>query len=343
MGFELNRLRFSLVLGPLALWLAYAALASDAKPTLLVVGPGSANFEKAIESLRFEVSAEGVSGISGDFQVKRLVIANLAANPERHDEEYKRLSTSLDEIKPAVLVLMDNSTVDLYRRYQNEFRNDRPFPPTIVAMAINIVKAIEGLEDTVGIRYEISAAISLRDLRNVIRDPIRRVGVIYREEFQDYFQEQKADAAREKIELVGYRIDEDEKNVHRRLRRGLRYLTQREEVDALWLINDNKLLTAETVKNVWIPSLDGYRKPIVVGVRSLVEIGFGHFAEWPDHNEIGNMIADWALEISQTDWQVEEGEVRKLYSVEKIIRKDFARRHFGLIEENLGEIDHIVD
>ncbi len=336
--------------------LAFAAsfAAAQTRPRLLAVGPAGDNFGQAFESMTEE--------ISGDFELSYGVITNAKGSARKKRREYKKFIAYLEELEPSMLVLMDNFSVDLYYQYQKEFKGKRPFPPAIVAMALIVKEAIQRLENTVGISYEIPASISLRDLRSVISMPLERVGVIYREEFSDFFEEQKRHCRREKIELVGYSIQSAKrrsdsgqtpglkrvKSRRRQISEGLQHLIEKERVDALWVMNDNALLSKFLIENVWVPRLSEFRKPVVVGVRGLLMVeGFGNFAELPDHYEIGNWISDLALEIRDNEWALPESlrlnRVRQPVSAEKVILIKFARRHLGFKEEQLGEIDHVLE
>ena len=101
-------------------------------------------------------------------------------------------------------------------------------------------KAAVGIQNATGINYEVAAVSSMVNLRSLVESKVERVGVVYRDIFEDFVREQQAMAAQEKIQLVPRRIRST--HVDRDLKPLLRQLLV-SDIDALWVLNDNQLLS----------------------------------------------------------------------------------------------------
>ena len=97
-------------------------------------------------------------------------------------------------------------------------------------MARFYVNLVSGVVNGTGINYEIAAITCFVSLRNILNQPIRKVGVIHRDAFDDFIGEQKAMAAQEKIELVTRRLST--KNVKSSLKKTIKSLVDGDD-DAL--------------------------------------------------------------------------------------------------------------
>ncbi|QTD53351.1 hypothetical protein [Sulfidibacter corallicola] len=325
----LRRAALFLILG------VVAGLPSMALPksTLLVLGPDAKGYKQVMQGMSEELEDE----------------FDLIHRKVDRDTPYKNFEAHLLEVQPDLLVLMDNVTISYYRFFQERYRGRIDFPPTIVTMALFVDQSIKGMEKVIGLRYEVPPVISLTHLRSIIADPVNRVGVVYRAEHRNYFEGQKAYCDQEKITLVGYEIGSDgadgtgtvdEKNLSKEIRNGLKYLITNENVDVLLVLNDNKLLREKDVRTVWLPKLRRFRKPVVVGVESLMSIaGFGNFGVLPDHYGLGISVANLAIDIKESQWEMESGHVYNPNSVKKHLEKKFARKYLTVPPDKYNEID----
>ena len=270
---------------------------------------------------------------------------------EDFDIAVKRIdsSTTIDDIhqliqdkKPVALVLMNNPTVRLYKKYQAAHA-DAQFPPAVILMTSFLAQTRKGLKNSTGIIYEIPGVTSFVNLRSLLHQSVRRIGVIYRPGFENFIADQAKLAEVEKFELIPIIVDPD--NMRRSLTRALRKLLRGNQIDALWILNDNALLDKKLLQKGWLPALNKYRKPVVVGVGSLVSpnFSFGNFGVLPDHVALGVQAANIIFELADADWQLDSEELEFPLAVEKVLLVDFARKNFDLKEESLGQIDRLIE
>ena len=240
------------------------------------------------------------------------------------------------------LVLMNNPTVELYRAYQSLQPKNTAFPPAVMMLTSFLEKTSNGIQNATGINYEVAAVSSMVNLRNLVEAKVERVGVIYRDSFEDFVQEQAAMAAQEKIQFVTRRIRSGQTD--RELKPLLRQLLVA-DIDALWVLNDNQLLSPSTVSKVWLPALKHNQFPIVVGVQALVSSGFrfGTFALLPDHEALGVQAAQLLFELEESDWQAEGIAVQEPVAVKKVLNVSEARRFTKLNQEALRNIDVLIE
>ncbi|CAM2007131.1 hypothetical protein [Acanthopleuribacter pedis] len=317
----------------LLVFLFQGATLHAAKNRLLVLGPDSLGYDQVLTALNDELEDE--------FDIVQRTV--------HRETPYRDFERHILEVQPDLMVLMDNVTISYYRFFQDRHRGRLKFPPAIVTMALFVDQSILGMENVVGVRYEVPPILSLTHLRALIDNPVERVGVLYRAEHANYFNDQKILCAREGIELVGYKVEVSfqkgggeamSKIFSKEIRNGLKYLVATENVDVLLVLNDNKLLNERDVRNVWLPRLKRFRKPILVGVETLMDIPhFGNFGVLPDHYGLGQTVGNLAIEIKENDFALFSKGATDPHSVRKHLDRKFARKYLDIQPDKLNEVD----
>jgi hypothetical protein len=255
------------------------------------------------------------------------------------------LSADLRKTRPKAVVLMDNEAIQLYAKVQKGWRDSVPFPPSISLMAVRVDKAIADMQRATGIFYEVPGVITMVNLRSLLAEPVRKVGVIVRPSMQDFVRESAKWCKYENIELVAYEVPEDRKDIAKAVRTGVRRLRNQENVDALWILNDNFFLTPEIIAGGWLPALERFRKPVLVGVENLVstKIRFGTFATLPDHYGLGVQAAGMILRLKEDEWELEDkAKVEQPLAIYKILNLEQARLVSEVNQAALLEIDKVI-
>lgn len=293
---------------------------------VLILHPDSESANQALSGLADEVG-EDLELVSIEFSV---------------DMTVSDLDVLLAKHKADALVLMNNPTVELYRAYQATKPQGTHFPPAVMMLTSFLEKASKGVQNATGINYEVAAVSSIVNLRNIVESKVERIGVVYRDTFEDFIQEQATLAAQEKIQFVTRRIRSGQ--TQRELKPLLRQLLLA-DIDALWVLNDNQLLSPRTVAKVWLPALKHNEYPVVVGVQALVSTGFrfGTFALLPDHEELGVQAAQLLFELEESDWNADGIPVQEPVAVKKVLNVSEAKRLTQLNEEALRNIDVLVE
>lgn len=305
------------------------AIQAWAAEDILVLRPEGPNFEETVNGLKKELGS--------DFQCREKIVGKGVGEAD--------LIADLKQARPKVLVLMDNEAIQLYSRVQKRWRDTIPFPPSISLMAVRVDKAIAGMQRATGIFYEVPGVVTMVNLRSLLADPVRRVGVIVRPSMQDFVRESAKWCKSENIELVPFEVPEDRQDIAKAVRTGVRRLRNQEHVDALWILNDNFFLTPEIIDGGWLPALERFRKPVLVGVENLVstKIRFGTFATLPDHYGLGVQAAGMILRLKEDDWELDErAKVEQPLAVYKILNLKQARLVSEVNEAALLEIDKVI-
>ena len=167
--------------------------------------------------------------------------------------------------------MLGNDAIKLYAAVQKQWADSAAFPPSISLMAIRVDKAIEDLKRATGIFHEVPGVTIMVNLRSLVAQPVRKVGVIVRPYQADFVRENAKWCKLGNIELVPYMVEEDRKDMARAVRAGVRRLRDRDRVDALWIPNDNFFLTPEIIGGGWLPALERFRKPVLVGVDKVIK------------------------------------------------------------------------
>jgi len=291
-------------------------------PVVLVLAPPVESFAPVLAALRAEAST--------DFDV--------LVRPVWGEEPPASIGHHVSECNPAAVVLFNNPTVLAYRRWAIR---QKTVPPALILMAAFADQLQRTVPHAVAISYETPAVTAFVGVRATFGNPVRRAGVVARPSFSAYLRQQRSLAAVEEIELVVERVT-DEPSVDE-LRRALERLDAA-SVDVLWVLNDNRLLTAQLVERAWLPFVGEFDRPIVVGVPSLVrsDPSFGTYAAIPDLDALGVQAADIIFELANHGFQITGSPVRQPWSVRVMVDKAQAMR-MGLTVRNPRRIDIIVE
>ncbi|WP_433934291.1 hypothetical protein AB3662_07230 [Sorangium cellulosum] len=293
----------------------------DGRPVISVIAPAGSQLDGMLESLRVE--------LSDDY---RVTISPLRVEESSPDNVGRIVARD----RPRAVVLVNNSTVLLYRNWART----APTPPVALILMASFAEELQRtVPNSVAISYEVPAVTAMVGLRTLGLD-VRRVGVVYRQGFARHIARQEDLMQVEKLTFV--REELSNKPHVQDLRAALVNL-HRAEVDAIWLPNDNGLLSPTFLTNVWLPYVDRLDAPVVVAVRSLVNehAEFGTFAAIPDTQALAVQAADLLYELAEEDWKLRASDVRLPISVKRLVDVRLARR-FGLDSSQFGQVDFLI-
>lgn len=293
----------------------------DGKPVISIIAPSESQLDDLLKSLRVELSAE----------------YHVTISPVRVEESSPDVVARIvARDRPKAVVLVNNSTVLLYRSWART----APAPPVALILMASFAEELQRtVPNSVAISYEVPAVTAMVGLRTLGLD-VRRVGVVYRKGFAGHIARQEALMQVEKLSFVKQELPNRPRAQD--LRAALVRL-QREGVDAIWLPNDNGLLSPRFLTNVWLPYVSRLEAPVVVAVRSLVNehAEFGTFAAIPDTQALAVQAADLLYELGDAGWKLRASDVRLPISVKRLVDVRLARR-FGLDSSRFGQVDFLI-
>lgn len=301
----------------------FAAWAQDAK--VLVVAPKGEDFQKAVHALKTNLY---------DFDVLNVVVDR--------SEENTVLEKTMTDYSPQVVVLMDNRGIRQYKAFLNRKTQYQKIP-VIALMALQLHSVLSDMPQSLGISYELPAVTMITRLREVVRVPVYKVGVVYRKSMKNFYLQNRKYCQIEKIDLKGVEVD-DHVSISE-LRKSLRYLLKKEQIDALWVINDNRLLNRQTLVKVWLPEVQANPLPVIVGVESLIQthLNFGMYAAVPDPEGLGAQAANLIYDVMENQWNVPEHRVDQPLSVIVILNSTVARQMTTLTPDAFKKVDKLVE
>ena len=291
------------------------------RETILILHPRHSNFAEAATAIRDNLSSE-------------FTIAGMRVSKSTR---VSKLAKLLNQMKPQMVVLMERKSFNLYHQYQQNNPEITSFPPCLVLMTSYVDNRIAKLKNATGIRYEIQGVTGLSHLRSLVENPIQRVGVLYSSSLVSFFKTQRDLCRAEEIDLVGFQLKGKTLGKEREIKRGLEQLIGEKRVDAIWVLNENRLLEKPHLDWGWFPALRRFEGPVLVGVERLAmdKVGLGQFAIVPDHTGLGNQAANMIFEIRDAGWSVADFPVRRPYSVNKKINLKKMPRSLRLNKEIL--------
>jgi len=298
-----------------------------AKDSLLIIRLDDIALREAVDGIR--------SQIRQDFLIAEMIV--------NADTDSNEVALKMKEVSPKLVVLMDNASISLYKKFRKGIPDSSETVPSVSIMATFMDLVIRDMKNATGIFYEVPVVTSVVNLRSVMPSvPLKKIGVAHREFMEQSVITNREYCRRESIELVSQPISE-ESNPESDLKKALKLLRD-QNIDALWVPNDNKIVNASLLKSVWIPFAGQFRKPIIVGVEVLVQpkFRFGTFAVIPDPFELGVQAAEVIYDIRDNNWSAEGREIEPPRSVYKFINMEQSQRLFRIDKEKLGNVDKIL-
>ncbi len=313
-------LRFSLPLFLLCLPIQ-SAFAGDA----LIIRGKSENFDEVVRGIYDDVE--------GEVLLHELIVKTGAS--------VKQIEKRFGELKPDLVILIGNKAVNLYIQFQLK-NSEMKFPPAIAVAALFIDQFAKKLKNATAIRYEIPAVTSAVTMRTVLDRPVKKLGVIYREWMDDIFKENRRYCQSEGIELIGIKLPNKSGNMEIRIKRALNRLNKK--VDALWIINDNSLLTSKSIAEAWLPLRKQSKIPAIVGIKLfMTRFPLGSFAIVPDDYALGAQTAGMIFEIMENDWLLEGIGIQHPLSTRKYINtKTLDKKEISYQSVKLLQFDDVI-
>jgi outer membrane receptor for ferrienterochelin and colicin/ABC-type uncharacterized transport system substrate-binding protein len=309
-----------LILVKINLW------ASGDSPVIMVVHSRGEVFEETISGMKKE--------LSGGFKIEELSLN------ERSDVSW--MAREIFSTDPKLIVLMDNKTIELYRNYQSDYPHN--IIPAIACLGIDLADEIQTLKNAECIAYEIPIYNAISEAKNLFSKPVKKVGIISRR-----FMVKKIDASRalcrnDSIELELY-ILPDIDDCTNEIIRGIKKLCVDENIDMLWIPNDNIILDAKYLKHAWMPLIQKFKIPVIASNTMLVNpaLDFGTIAIVPDLFGLGVQLAQKILIISKDDWELSNQTVDFPFSIRRYINMNQMIKKFDYVKESIRENDILLN
>jgi hypothetical protein len=252
------------------------------------------------------------------------------------------LGIAMERYRPNGIVLMNNPTVAAYRTYQERAATKR-FPPAVIVMTSFFEGQTNLVASATGISYEVPLITAVTNLRKVMAAPIERIGVVLRPSQRGYVQRQAALAAREQISVVAQEVGAGPNASE--VKWALRKLKGR--IDALWVLDDDRLLTPRLIADGWLPGLNEPPfTPTIVGAAALVSPrqSFGTFAVLPDHTALGVQAASILFDLAENNWVLpRDAQIQLPLSTTTTLDFVQARDRFSLRVDALQHVDRILE
>ncbi|MCO7223729.1 ABC transporter substrate binding protein [Pleionea sp. CnH1-48] len=291
----------------------------------LVIRGASSAFEEVVNGMNDD--------LEGEVTLHEIIVTKKSSQ--------KEIVKAFKQHNPDIVILVGNKAVNLYGQFQNKNPKDS-YPPAIAMAALFVDKFVGKLKNATAIRYEIPAVTSVVAMRSILGKPVKKVGVVYREWMEDIIKENQRYCKTEGIELVGIKLPNKSGKVDSKVRDALKSLSN--DVDALWILNDNALLTRDALLKAWLPSRGKSKLPAIVGIRQfMTKIPLGSFAIVPDNYGLGAQAAGMIFDAMDNDWELEETDVQQPVSVKKFINvATLSKKSIGYRTDKLSQVDEVV-
>jgi hypothetical protein len=260
------------------------SLSAQPPSTVLALRPNGEAFNVVAKSIQHSLKTQY-------HYVERIVGARTTAD---------MVDSIMSQTAPQLVLLMDNRAVQIFRTYQSRLPDSVQRIPSVALMGIALEDQTAAIKNSYCIPYELPISVSALSLQSTMNLPVKRIGVIYRKFMDRYIAAQRDSCAQKGIELVTYAIPNNGPNLDDAYRTTLLTMLDADNIDALWVPNDNRLLIKEGVlTKVLIPSRESIRIPVIVCLEKLVDLRITPlmFSLTPETRSIGMQSVDIIDEI----------------------------------------------
>ncbi len=254
----------------------------------------------------------------------------------------RKMDHLLTSESPKLIVLVGNKIANEYRLYQHQYPNNQ-FPISLLLSSLKVGEFIDKIKNTVAVKYEIPATTSIVQLRRLTNKKIHRVGIIYRRWMRNIVANEEYYCQAELIKLV--KIELSNKPSEQELKHKLKELL-RQDLDAIVIATDNKLLDPYQIQNIWKPLLARFNNPIVTGIKVLIgkNVDIATLAIIPDSYALGVQAEGIINEIVENNWKLSlQNQIYETLSVIKILNYRLAwKKGINLDSDNLNILDYVL-
>ncbi|RLC00050.1 MAG: hypothetical protein DRI57_32790 [Deltaproteobacteria bacterium] len=137
----------------------------SAKEPLLIIRTEGEDFRQAVRGLREQAEES--------FHINEIIIDRKTSESE--------IAGKMDTVSPKIIVLMDNISVSLYKKYQKGLPDSAAVVPSVSVMVSFMDLAVRGLRNAAGIFYEVPLVTSMVNLRTVSSSmSFDKAGIVHR-------------------------------------------------------------------------------------------------------------------------------------------------------------------
>jgi ABC-type uncharacterized transport system substrate-binding protein len=295
------------------------------KPVLLIISVQGDIFTSAQNGI--------ISELNDLFSFKNITIS-ITTTP-------KDLRDVILSSSPKALALLDNKSINLYRKYCRTLDDSSEIIPSVALLSVNVQLAIQGMKNIQAISYESPMVTSLVKIRSILNIPLRSAGVICRKEFESFITKESIFCKNENIGIEKFVLNDQKESYPEEIRKYLEILTSKKNVQAIMVLNDNTILKPDLMMKCWIPFASKINIPFIVGVETLVrpEFNFGTFAVLPDSRAAGEQAAELFIDLMDQNWHFDTCIVYPAISVYTVLNYNKVKKVKNL---NLGMVDKVI-
>ncbi|WP_141732747.1 hypothetical protein [Oligoflexus tunisiensis] len=242
----------------LTLLLANLGLAAD----ILVIRPDADEFRKLSEMIE--------KNLNNEYSLVNSTIAKSTS--------YEEFEEKIAKSGARVVVAMDNQAIRHLKKYfelkpESKIRG-------IAAMGVNLKDLIPKNKYIAGVAYEVAGYLAIKGFKSATQSKARSALGVYRSSVSRIFAEEaRTQLAREKIDL---KLLDLEGKSEEDISDAIKYEVKKNTPEAIWLINDNKIINSRTISTLWLEAARQQKIPLICGIQRLSkELGICVYSETP--------------------------------------------------------------
>jgi hypothetical protein len=239
---------------------------------VVVIRPDVEDFRKLNEMV--------AQSLSNDYTLETALIAKSIS--------YEEFQEKIVKSGARVVVAMDNQAIRHLKHYfelnpQSKLRG-------IAAMGVNLKDLIPKNKYIAGVAYEVAGYLAVKGFKATTDTKMKSLLGIYRSSVSRILAEEaQVQLSREKIDLKLVDIEDvSDDALNATIERELKKI----KPDAIWLMNDNKIINSRTLSTLWLNVARQQKVPIICGIQKLAkELGICVYSETPALQGIAEKIS----------------------------------------------------
>lgn len=248
--------------------------------------------------------------LSNKYIVKSLIV----------NKNYSTFKSSIETIKPKLLILMDNSAVSFAEKYYLETNSKIQ---SVAVMGLNYKKVLARIKNICGVSYEVPPFTMLTQARySISNKTLKNILVFYRGSlFADFVETARKRLLSENIELSAIDVEKSgDDPIEYLTTKGYLEFSNNEKYDAVLILLDSALLNKKTFQSFWQKGSIQSDLPFIVGTEKLVlpQMDLAVFGMSPNLQDLSDQTVQIVESILEENSTCAEIGVEDLIGVNKI-------------------------
>jgi hypothetical protein len=245
------------------------------------------------------LNRELINGIKAEIHTIDPVVEELKVNT------VEDFYLSIQNFSPQIVIILGEKAAEMYRNYAlTNVSNGNQLPS--ISVIPRYVQKLDDIPNNIGLYYEVPVSLCINKLSAFSGKKISRIGIIHRAYLNTFINQSKIACENNGLSIVSYSLADSDPNLINNINMYLNKLKRSNQVDALYIPDDEILLRPTVIQNSWKLTLLKFPMQVVVCNQSYLESseGMSTLCVIPDCKSIGVSVGKKLKEIESAQWRM---------------------------------------